>query len=627
MFKHLFLLGCLGFQVVAFGQKSEDIIPQDAVTVFTLNNIQILQKVSMDELVSYDFMTELQSELFDGSTSGKTLKESGIDFNQKMNIFYGKNEYYEISGFTFGISDKNKLFTVFDDFDRVESIVPGTEYYNNYFNHLMVKGDVALLIRVDSDQQYLTELTDSIWLARGFDLPWADPYDEYYDDEGYMDEGNHDIGPEESEEEMLEEITEEQMDETSDEIENDLFAAYYELRDSLESELSEQRLLDLTTDLFVAGHNLKDKDPRLAEQLTHSSDAVFYLDNSRNLKAANSLWYFQTMFPELYNDLHTLYKGNVMLGDIMLNNETVDITLKANYGEALGKIYSELNDSKFDKNVLKYIPADNAGFFTYNIDLKKGYEKAYEIIIPILSEERNPRISANVLMMELLNEYVNTDEVFKTYKGSMFGTFNGIKRVKTTRIEFFYDEQTFEYGEREIEAEEDMPVFALGFSTARGDIPEKVLRHMARLTSQFKDMGDYWIYEDAILNSVPLYMINKNGLFIFTNDEEMAKQHSNGYGSKSISAKVARKAKKSGSVYGYLNLEALIQELPREMFTDDKYELIESLRGKTGEVEVTSSKTTQERTIYNITYQFMGSENAGKYLLDLMNTAYIISKQ
>ena len=103
---------------ISWGQKSEDIIPKDAVTVFSLNNISILQKVSMDELVSYDFMTELQSELFDGSTQGKTLKDAGIDFNQKMNIFYGKNPEFEISGFTFGITDKEKLFTVFDDFDR-----------------------------------------------------------------------------------------------------------------------------------------------------------------------------------------------------------------------------------------------------------------------------------------------------------------------------------------------------------------------------------------------------------------------------------------------------------------------------------------------------------------------------
>jgi hypothetical protein len=622
MFKQFVLFSCCISATTLFAQKTDDIIPSDAVTVFTLNNIQILQKVSIDELVSYEFMTELQSELFDGSTSGKSLKDSGIDFNQKMNIFYGKNELYEISGFTFGISDKQKLFTVFDDFDRMESIIQGTEYYNNYFNHLMVRGDLAILIRVDSDQEYLSRLTDSIWTARGFEIPWNDPYYGYYDDEEIY-EGNDETDIIQNDE--LEVITDEIMtDEGSDE---DIFKNYFELRDSLENELSEQRLFDITYDIFVTGNNLKAKDPRLAEQLTHTSDAVFYLDNSRNLKSATGVVDFLNMFPELYKDISDLYQGNVMLGDVYLKNETVEIVVNAMYGEALGKIYTQLNNAKFDKNVLKYIPASNAGFFTYNIDLKKGYETAYEIVMPILREEKNPRISANVLMLELINEFVNMDEVFATYKGSMFGTFNGIKRVKTTRIDFSYDEETFEYREQEVESEEDMPVFTLGFTTSRGDVPEKVLNHLARITSQFEKHNDYWIYKDAILNSVPLYMINKNGLFIFTNDEDLAINHSDGYGSDAISGKTAKKAKKSGSVYGYLNLEEIIEEIPREMFTDDKFELIESLKGKTGELIATSSKTTPEKTTYNITYEFIGAENAGKYLLDLLNTAYIISKQ
>lgn len=622
-------LPLLVLSTAVFAQNSEDIIPKDAVTVFSFNNISIFQKVSMDELVSYDFMTELQSELFDGSTQGKTMKESGIDFNQKMNVFYGKNPEFELSGFTFGISDKNQLFTVFDDFDRMESFVPEVEYYNNYFNHLFIRGNVGLLIRVDSDQEFLTEMTDSIWVARGNELPWVYDYDDFYLDENGepMEEGDiiEDEGAEEGDE--MEEVIEEEVAASSDADNEELFKNYYELRDSLESELSRKRLQDLITDLFLNGKNLKKQDARLASQLTHSSDGIFYLDNSRNFRNTNGLWYFQTMFPELYKDLGELYTGNVLLGDIVLNNETVDMTLEANYGDALGSIYEKLNGAKFDKNVLKYIPKSNSGFFTYNINLREGYERAYDIIIPILSEERNPRISANVLTVELLDEFINKDALFSTYKGSMFGTFNGVKRVKTKRIEFFYDEETFEYGEREIESEEDMPVFTIGFSTARPDIPEKILRHMSRLTSQFKNMGNYWVYEDAILNSLPLYMINKNGLFIFTNDEDLAKNHSNGYGSEAISASVVKKAKKSGSVYGYMNVGDVINKLPREMFSAERYELLESMKGKKGIMEMTSSKTTTSKTVYKMTYSFDGADNAGKYLLDLVNTAYILSKQ
>ncbi len=83
----------------AFAQLSEDFIPKDAVTVLSINNINLLKKVSMDELVQYEFMAEVQAELFDGSTSGKNLKDSGIDFDQKLNVFYGQNQDYEVAGF------------------------------------------------------------------------------------------------------------------------------------------------------------------------------------------------------------------------------------------------------------------------------------------------------------------------------------------------------------------------------------------------------------------------------------------------------------------------------------------------------------------------------------------------
>lgn len=614
-----------------FSQQSEDIIPRDAVTVFSLNNISILQKVSMDELVSYDFMAELQSELFDGSTQGKTLKDSGIDFNQKMNIFYGKNADFEISGFTFGISNKDQLFRVFDDFDRIEGAIPGVEYYNNYFNHLMIKGNVGLLIRVDSDQDKLSEMTDSIWFARGYESPWDVYMDDYYQDEEPLEEYNDDIEEMEIEgqdgEEIEEVIVEDMEEETPEATSEDLTKNYYELRDSLESELSRMQLLAISEEIFSKGINLKQADKNFAQQLTHTSDGIFYLDNSRNFRNTNNMWYLQTMFPELYQDMQELYTGNVMLGDIVLNQSSIDIKVEANYGEALGSIYQELNSAKFDKSVLKYIPKDNSGFFTYNIDLKKGYERAFNIIIPILEKEKNPRIAQNVLVAELMNEFINTDAVFNTYKGSMFGTFNGVKRVKTTRIEFYYDEETFEYGEREVESEEDMPVFTIGFSTARPDIPEKILRHMSRLTSQFKKVDDYWVVEDAVLNSLPLYIINKNGLFIFTNDEDLAKNHSDGYGSGSLSKRAARKAKSSGSMYAFMNAGEVLDRLPKEMFSSEQNEVLESMRGKTGELELTSSKTTRQKTVYNVVYTFEGQyENSGKYLLDLINSAYILSK-
>jgi len=603
--------------------KSETLIPRDAVTVFSLNNISLLQKISLDDLVRYEFMEEVQQELFDGSTTGKTLKDSGIDFNQKLNVFYGKGQNYEVSGFTLGIKDKQDLFVVFDDFEKEEDLYPGIEFYSSYFNHLFIKGDAALLVRVEPNMDKIDEVTDSIWYARGNENPY---YNEAYDD--FDMEGDFEF----------EEIPEEDTDPTDDELEEDAIEGfldeenileknYYELRDSVQVMLEMQYLSALCEELFVDRVNLVNSDSRFAEQLTHTSEGIFYLDNSRNLQKAEGMWYMQTMFPSLFEDMKELYTGNVILGDLILNQASVEFKMEVRYGEELGSIYQKMNDSKFDKDVLKYIHKDNTAFFSYNVNLREAYEQAYKVIMPILSSEKNARMSTNVLTIELLNEFINKDALFGTYKGSMFGTFNGIQKIKTTKIEFSYDEETFEYSEREVEAEEDMPIFTVGFSTERADIPDKVLKHLSRLTSRFKNMGTYWVYEKAILDAADLYMINTNGLFIFTNDADLAMRHANGYGKEALSKKSAKRAKKSGFMYAHIDWARAIERFPRDFFSDRENEIIDAMRGKTGTMELTSSKTSKEKTNLSLVYNYQGVyDNSGKYLLDLLNSIYVISK-
>ncbi|MFM6935857.1 MAG: hypothetical protein ACKOXP_10465 [Flavobacteriales bacterium] len=595
-----------------FGQKSELFIPKDAVTVFSINNINLLQKISMDDLVKYEFMEEVHQELFDGSTSGKTLKDAGIDFDQRLNLFYGKTYQNEISGFTFGVKNKAQLFEVFDDFQQLDMKFPGVEMYGTFFNNLIIKGNTAILVRIEPTMEYIDQMTDSLWYARGNEMPY-----ELFDD--YQDE----------EEEVLneEEFVDEPTDQVSfpDATEDPNIKNYYELRDSVQSVLQERELERLMKELFVDQVNLFSTDARFAGQMTHEAVGTFYLDNSRNFEKSQGLWYFQTVLPSLYQDIHELYTGNVILGDLILKDNVVEFQVEANYGKELGSIYKEMNDAKFDKNVLKYIPESSTAYFTYNVNLRQAYEQAYKVIMPILSDEKNAQISMNVLTIELLNEFVNKDALFGTYKGSMFGTFNGIKKIKTKKIEFYYDEETFEYGERETEAEEDMPIFTVGFSIDRSDIPEKVMNHLSRLTSKFKNCGGYWKFDNAILDAAPLYLINRNGLFILTNDEDLAVNHSNGYGSDALSRKECKAAQKSGFMYSHIDIAETLNRFPSGVLNPRQEEIVQSLKGKSGKFDLTSSKTTNEQTKFNLQYSFTGDETTGKHLLDLINSLYVVT--
>jgi hypothetical protein len=200
--------------------------------------------------------------------------------------------------------------------------------------------------------------------------------------------------------------------------------------------------------------------------------------------------------------------------------------------------------------------------------------------------------------------------------------------VKTKKIEFSYDENTFEYKEKEIEGEEEMPMFTVGFSTGRADIPEKILSYMSKMTSRFKNMGKYWKIDDAVFNSIPVYvMAGNNGLLVITNDEDLAINHTNGYGIKSLSGKKAKSAKKSKFMYAYVNIGEVLNKIPKQVFTAKQNEILDAMRGKEGFVELTTEKTTADHTNFDINYFFQGNyKDSGIYLLDLINSAYVLAK-
>lgn len=608
------------WSLISFGQSSDDLIPKEAVTVLGINNTSLLKKISMDSLIQYEFMEEVQSEMFDGSADNKTLKDAGFDFGQKLHVFNGKTSNYEVSGFSFGISNLKDLLLVFDDFDKVKSPINGIDYYNSYFNHLIIKGKSGLVLRVDPAYEKIKHVTDSIWIKRGNGY--------FFDDKDKKAENE---GDDEAEEPIGKILKNGELEADDSEVKlnaKDLInKTYWELKDSVTNDLQVKYLQNILVEIFEKNIHLKSQDNKFATQLTHESEGIFYMDNSRNLQNAKGLWYFQTMFPELFKDIKTLYSGNIVVGDIYLKDNSIEFKLQANYGEDLGKIYAKLNSTKFDKNVLRYIHEDCAGFFTYNINLKEGYRQAYDIIIPLLSKQKDPRVTSNVLKAELLNEFVNLDALFDTYQGSMFGTFNGVKKVKTKRIEFSYDEKTFEYSEKEIIGEEEMPMFTVGFSTGRADIPEKILNYMGKMTTRFKKTDNYWKIDDAIFNSIPVYVINRNGLLVITNDESIAIEHLDGYGNQALSGKKAKNAKKSKFMYSYFNIGEVLSKIPKQVFTAKQNKVLDSMRGKEGYIEMTTLKTSSSYTDFEINYYFQGKyTDSGKYLLDLINSAYILAK-
>ncbi|MDC0460180.1 hypothetical protein OAM07_05430 [Crocinitomicaceae bacterium] len=604
--KILLLIPHLSLCFIGYTQQSENIVPKEASTVFSINNINLLKKISLNELVKYDFMEEIHQELFDGSTEGKTLKDAGMDFDQRLNVFYGKNDQLEVSGFSFGVSDKLALFEVFDDFEAEGLISNSAEKYASFFNTLIIENNAALLIRVEPRDQFVTDITDSIWYARGNENPFGSSLelDLLQEPEEFYEDDMHKLY-------------------NSD---FDLEKNYWEIRDSILYVLQVKNLEEILTDLFLNKNSLYSEDPRFAQQVSRSSEGVFYLDNSRNITNEQGLWYFQTMYPIMNDDLKELYKENIMLGDLSIDSNEINFTVNANYGQELGSIYSEMNNNKINKKFLKYIPDNSPAYVVYNIDIRKAYEKAYDIVLPILKSQKNVEMVMNIMAIQLLDQLVDKKSFFGAYKGGMFASFNGVEKVKVNQVEYVYDEENFDYSEIEIESEEEIPVFTIGFASQRPDLFEMILEDLSRLSSRIQKKEGYWIVEDAILDATPVYLICNKNTFIISNNRMLVESNLEGYGAKSLSGKKIKRLKKSGVLYASVDLDETFQKIPFDFLDERQKNVIDRMKGKSGRIELTSGNSELDHTKYKMTYSFEQGGDSGKQFLDIINSLYIFSK-
>jgi hypothetical protein len=509
---------------------------------------------------------------------------------------------------------------VFDDFEFSEHLSNGSERYNSLFNTLILKGTSAVLLRLQPTDEYLVRMTDSLnyyeWDTENLN-EYLDSQEEVFE-EAVFEEVSF-MSPNDSIALPYDLMEREEMIHTDKK-------SYWEIRDSLEYVMQLEGMNALIEDLIISEKSLSTIDDRFRLQLDTDSEGVFFIDNSRNFSNQGGLWYFQTMYPIMNADLKELYAENHMIGSLHLDSNEVYFDLTANYGDQLGAIYTEMNNNPLNKDFIKYIPDDAPAYFVYNVDLRKAYEKAYDILLPMLKDNKDNKMVMNLLAIQLLDKLVDKKAIFGVYQGGIFGTFNGVQKVMTKQIEYQYDEDNFDYSEIETETEEDIPVFTLGFASERTDLCEMVLQDLSRLTSRIEKKEGYWLVKDAILESAPLYIVCNPKVLLISNDEQFIKSHLSGYGKFKLSKKKIRKMKKAGVLYAKLDLGESLNQFPQAFLDSKQKKVLNNLKNNSGSIELSSKDSELSQSLYGLRYSFESASSKANQFLDMINALYILSK-
>jgi hypothetical protein len=77
-------------------------------------------------------------------------------------------------------------------------------------------------------------------------------------------------------------------------------------------------------------------------------------------------------------------------------------------------------------------------------------------------------------------------------------------------------------------------------------------------------------------------------------------------------------------MYGSVDISKTLDGFPTEVLRPRNAEIVSSLKGKSGQLVLTSSETNAEHTTFKMSYSYEGTESTGKHLLDLVNSLYLI---
>lgn len=607
-----FLLPCFFIFIQQFyllGQRSEELIPEEANSVFTFNNVSLFKKIPLNTLVNYDFMEELQSEFFDGSTDDFSLEKLGINLNSKLNIFYGKSNDFIVSGSTFEIKNKELLFKAFDDYDYLKDY-HSTTIYNSLLNNLIIYDDIGIILRAEPTDEYINYLCDSVWYSNGNSDPFYEILSTEYEslDEEIYDENssNNFLFPEASEDPSVKN--------------------YFELRDSLTYSTMLLKFDEILENLVLNKNSFSKLNSEFSNLMEHEADGMLYINsNSLNNKQLN--WLFSLFSDDLNSNLNDFFSENTLIGEFTLLKNDINLDLTIKYDKDLGQIYESMSSKKFDKNILKYIPENATGIINYNLNLKNTYEEIYKVIFPLLEKEQNNDIATNVILFDLIHEFFNKEKFFKTFNGNVFGYLNGIQKVPVKRVEFVYDEENFEYSEIQTTVLEDVPTFTIGMRGKKNKFTEKLLNKLVRLIPDLIKKDEVYIWKNKILNSLPLYIVPSKDAIFLSNDQEFLKVNNKGFKESRIKISKNDRITYNKLLYLKLDLNQTLDFFPLNILPSLSNEYIQPLKGKSGNMTMETISSNSDATELKICYSYTANDDNYSHFLNLVNALYIISKK
>lgn len=330
--------------------------------------------------------------------------------------------------------------------------------------------------------------------------------------------------------------------------------SFFEEREEFEKRQSEMYLEHASGLGAVTLDNSIAKDADYQKQIQKEADFGFWMDYN-NLMPPLAQMPMQAR--ELLGSLYELVGGIKLSGHGYAKKGEGLFTTTMYANESMTRVFNQAYNLRVNKDFFKYVDNTNLmGLYTLATS-PKGFMDAYSSeVYKALKKSKEGTLITNAL--DIIDIFIDEDEIYTLLKGDVLFAVTDIKIMDRKSSDFEYDEETDKWEEVTTTVKEPMPLAVMMFSYGSEENIMKFIDFGANAGVLSKRADGVWAVGGAKEEiGVDMFIIVKDGVLMFTNDENITKNLNGLPKNKQMSAKDVKDIT-SYIQYGFLDAGKMI---------------------------------------------------------------------
>ncbi len=337
--------------------------------------------------------------------------------------------------------------------------------------------------------------------------------------------------------------------------------SFFEEREEFNKRMSDMYMEHATALGAVTVESSIIKDMDYQNQVKKEADFSFWMDYNNVLPPLAQV---PMQARELVGSLYELIGGMKLSGHAYAKDGVGQFSTTMYANEPMTRVFNQSYDLRINKNFFKYVDNTNLmGMYSLAMN-PKGFMDSYgSEVYKALKKSKEGTLVTN--MLDIIDIFIDEDEIYTLLKGDVMFAVTDIQIMDRKSSDFEYDEGSDKWEEITTTIKEPMPLAVMMFSYGSEENIMKFIDLGSNASLLSKRADGVWavagVKEEI---GVDLFIIVKDGVLMFTNDENITKNLGGLPKNKQMSAKDIKDIS-SYIQYGFLDASKMVATSKKTM--------------------------------------------------------------